>query len=424
MAVTVSGNNTVSISIADSNAIAVNVGQVQQSGVSAYGGIGPTLVVSGTHTAYIGTIGINPFVAGPNITITQSAGNITFSGRNPQTPTTIVSVTGGDGDLVTLADDLDELNSRVSTVDRKTLDVNTPSGRLVASGAGGRLVTASSYVSSVMGRTGTVTLTTIDITGANGARCAFEKQGATWADTPVVYPENVTNRNDFQGSVVVGSISMWDGPAERAWFSCNDEEVYVHPNYADSFRSEINAAPASHSHGNIAPSGSVGTAAGKILVTLVGGVVTAVSSISTAQITNFTATAGAVKSVNGKTGDVVISQSDIESTLGNSDLVGDLAELNTTLDSVSLKFPPVAVPANRGLVSSNDGPGGAFRIKTSSGFVHTLNACTGTVTLVGGTSISITPNATSSRITISYTGDGGGGPGGGSPIWPALILGG
>jgi hypothetical protein len=152
--------------------------------------------------------------------------------------------------------------------------------------------------------------------------------------------------------------------------------------------------------------------------------VTAVASISTAQITNFTATAGAVKSVNGKTGDVVIEQTDIASIFGTDDLSGDLQELSGEIGTISSKFPQSAVPSSRGLVSSNDGPGGAFRINTSSGFVHTLNACTGTVTLVGGTSISITPNATSSRITISYTGDGGGGPGGGSPIWPALILGG
>jgi len=416
MAVTVSGNNTVSISIADSNAIAVNVGQVQQSGVSAYGGIGPTLVVSGTHTAYIGTIGINPFIAGPNITITQSAGNITFSGRDPQTPTTMVSWTGGDADQVTLADDLIYLNDRVDTVAIKTLDVNTLPGRLVASGSGGRLVTASSYVSSVMGRTGTVTLTTIDITGANGARCAFEKQGDQWADTPVVYPESVTNRNDFQGSVVVGSIAMWDGPAERAWFSCNDEDVYVHANYADSFRSQINAAPVSHSHGNITPSGSVGTAAGKILVTLTGGAVTAVASISTTQITNFAASANAVASVNGKTGAVTIVQSDITGTLGNSSLAGDIS-------SLSNKFPQSTVAVGKGLVSSNSGPGGTFQIKTSSGFVHTLNGCTGTVSIYPGANISIVNNTTLNRITITASGGGGGG-GGVTALWPALILGG
>lgn len=423
MGVSVSGDNTVSISITDSNAIAVNVGQVQQSGVTAYGGIGPTIVVSGTHTAYIGTIGINPFVAGPNITITQSAGNITFSGRDPQTPTTIVSVTGGGGDFVTLADDIGELNSRIDATIQRTLPTIAPAGIPVISGPSGSIRTASSYVSSVMGRTGTVTLTTLDITQANGARCGYDRDGTYWSSGPFYTPASAGSVNDLGGSIVLSTLSAWDGPAARAWLLANDQEVYVHPNYTDSFRSAIYAAQESHSHGNITPTGRVGTAAGKILVTLSNGVVTAATSISTTQITNYTATAGAVKSVNNKTGDVVLGQSDIASTLGNSDLGGDLAELQTSVGAVEVKFPTSAVPSSRGLVSSNNGPGGAFQIRTSSGFVHTLNGCTGTVTLVAGSSISITPNATSSRVTISYTGSGGGGPVN-SPIWPALILGG
>lgn len=418
MAVTVSGDNTVSISITDANAIAVNVGQVQQSGVNAYGGIGPTIVVSGTHTAFIGTIGINPFIAGPNITITQSAGNITFSGRDPQTPTTMVSWTGGDGDQVTLADDLIYLNDRVDIVAIKTLDVNTPPGRLVASGSGGRLVTASSYVSSVFGRTGTVTISTLDITKASGARCAYDFQGSSWASGPFFTPDSATSVNDLGGSIVLSSSSLWDGPSARTWLSANDGSVSVNPVYADSFRSEILAADQSHSHGNITPSGSVGTAAGKILVTLSGGVVTAVASISTTQITNFAASANAVASVNGKTGAVTIVQSDITGTLGNSSLAGDIS-------SLSNKFPQSAVSADKGLVSSNSGPGGTFQIKTSSGFVHTLNNCIGTVTIVPGPNVSISNNTTLNRITITASGgDGGGGGGGVTALWPALILGG
>jgi hypothetical protein len=424
MGVSVSGDNTVSISITDSNAIAVNVGQVQQSGVTAYGGIGPTIVVSGTHTAYIGTIGINPFVAGPNITVTQSAGNITISGRDPQTPTTMVSWTGGDADQVTLADDLIYLNDRVDIVAIKTLDVNTPPGRLVASGSGGRLVTASSYVSSVMGRTGTVTLTTLDITQANGARCGYDRDGTYWSSGPFYTPASAGSVNDLGGSIVLSTLSAWDGPAARAWLLANDEEVYVHPNYAASFRSAIYAAPESHSHGNITPTGSVGTAAGKILVTLANGVVTAATSISTTQITNYTATSGAVRSVNSKTGDVVIDQTDIESTMGNSDLSGDLGELSGNISDVFARFPQSAVPANKGLVSSNDAPGGVFRIKTSSGFVHTLNGCTGTVSIYPGANISISNNTTLNRITITASGSDGGGSGGVTAIWPALIFGG
>lgn len=425
MAVTVSGDNTVSISITEANAIAVDVGQVQQSGVTAYGGIGPTIVVSGTHTAYIGTIGINPFVAGPNITVTQSAGNITISGRDPQTPTTIVSVTGGGGDFETLADDISEIKNVAEAVIAWQLPLFAPVGIPLVSGPSRRISTASSYVSSVMGRTGTVTLTTVDITGASGARCGYDKAGSVWSSGPFYTPASASSVNDLGGSIVLSTLSMWDGPSNRAWFYANKDEVYVHPDYASPLRTAISAANSSHTHGNITASGSVGTAAGKILVTLANGVVTAATSISTTQITNFTATAGAVKSVNGQVGDVTIGPTDIGSTLGNDNLGVDMAELQNGIGAVEAKFPVSAVPAGRVLVSSNEGNNGLFRIKASAGFVHSISGCTGTVTINAGTDIKITKNVSDSSITVSYTGAGGGGTGGGgNAIWPALILGG
>jgi hypothetical protein len=390
--------------------------------VSAYGGIGPTLVVSGTHTAYIGTIGINPFVAGPGISITQSAGNITISGHAPQTPTTIVSVTGGDGDQETLADDLIAIGGRIDQVISWQLPYNAPAGIPLVSAAGRSLRTASSYVSSVMGRTGTVTLTTLDITKASGARCAYQLDGSSWSSVPFVLPGVASSISGLSGSIVVSSLSLWD--SGRAWLASNNEEVQVHPNYVDSFRSAIKAADTFHSHGSISSSGAVGSASGKILVTSSGGQVTAVSSISTTQITNYTATSGAVRSVNGKTGAVVIDQTDIDSTMGNGDLSGDLSELSGLVTDLSNKlpsYPAYQTPLNKGLISSSDG--GVFRIKTSSGFVHTLNGCTGTATIVAGPNVSISNNTTLNRITITASG-GGNGASTKASLWPALILGG
>jgi hypothetical protein len=417
MAVTVSGDNTVSISITEANAIAVDVGQVQQSGVTAYGGIGPTIVVSGTHTAFIGTIGINPFVAGPNITVTQSAGNITISGRDPQTPTTIVSVTGVSGK--TLFDD-------VSTVIGRLTPTNAPTSVPLVSGPSGSIRTASSYVSSVSGRTGAVSLAVADITTSPGV---VTLTNAVVSSSLTVGKVAFTANSDNSVSIDhivdnAGIARLADNLIElNASVYLNNEIAFSDDGVRDASRVALGAAAASHSHGNIASGGSVGTAAGRILVTLANGVVTAATSISTTQITNFASAAGAVKSVNGQVGTVTIGQADIGSIFGNDNLGGDLVQLSTELEYVEDKFPNSAVPAGRVLVSSNEGSGGAFRIKASTGFVHSIGGCTGTVTINAGTDIKITKNTSNSSITVAYSGSGGGGSGG-NAIWPALILGG
>jgi hypothetical protein len=378
--------------------------------VSAYGGIGPTLVVSGTHTAYIGTIGINPFIAGPNITITQSAGNITFSGRNPQTPTTIVSVTGVSGK--TLYDD-------VSTVIGRLTPTNAPTSVPLISGPSGSIRTASSYVSSVSGRTGAISLTVADITTSSGlVTLTNAVVNSSLTVGKVAFTANGDDSVSIDHIVDGASIArIADNAIElNSVVYLNSDIEFGGDAGASYFRVKLGAAAASHSHGNITPNGSVGTAAGKILVTLTGGAVTAVASISTTQITNFAASANAVASVNGKTGAVVIVQSDITGTLGNSSLAGDIS-------SLSNKFPQSAVAVDKGLVSSNSGPGGTFQIKTSSGFVHTLNGCTGTTTIVAGPNVSISNNTTLNRITITASG-GGTGASTKASLWPALILGG
>jgi hypothetical protein len=189
----------------------------------------------------------------------------------------------------------------------------------------------------------------------------------------------------------------------------------MNQNYLQPFRDAIAAAAYDHSHGNLTASGKVGTAAGQILVTLAGGTVTATQAISTTQITDFAAAAGAVKTVNGMTGTVVVSQSKIASVLGND-------SLETDMTSVDARFPSGYVAPGVGIVASSEGPGGAFRLKGSTGFVHSLAGCTGTVTLMAGANVTISANQELNRVTISAAG----GSGGVSVVklWPAIILGG
>lgn len=411
MSVVVSGDNTVSVSIVDGPAIAVDVAQTSQSGVDAYGGIGPTVVVTGSATSVVGVAGVNPFVAGPNITITTTGGNITVIGEDPQTPDTIESAIGGT--LVTLNDDIDYLDEKIDVVGNRLPPLSPwpASGVPIVAGASGTLRTATSYVASVMGRTGTVTLTLTDIVGAGGARSALT--GGSIASPDV--------------SLVLGSFSLWDDSQQTAWISADQGQVFVDGNYKSSLISAMGAAADSHSHGAVSSSGSVGTTSGRVLVTTTGGAITATIAISTAQISNFSTAASLaspVASVNGKTGAVTVTQYDIASEFGNDDLRGDLAEMQAITGSLEQKFPQGYVPAGKGLVSSYDAPGGVFAIRSSSGFVHTLNGCTGTVTIMAGPNITITPNASLSRITISSTGGGSGGPATGVAIWPSIIFGG
>jgi hypothetical protein len=367
MAVTILGDNTVSVAIVDSNAISVEVGEAPQTGVDAYGGIGPTIVVSGTHTAFIGSIGINPFVAGPNITITQSAGNIIISGASP------TSVLG----LATLADDVTNIDGRLDSVETVLPGASAIQGVPLVVNSSGNIRTASSYVASVNGRTGTITLNAASVTAVSNVN------GRTGVYVALV-AEDIAIATD--GSYIATDMSIESALASLD-SAVNDIDTNglldIHP-------------PISHTH-------------------------------STTSITSFASAVraiGNVVSVSGKTGAVTLSQSDISSTLGTSDLAGDLLELQTVTGSVEAKFPTSAVPAGSVLTASNDGPDGTFRIKAVEGFVHSIAGCTGTVTLVQGTNITITPDVAQNQITISSTGGGGGGGTPVAAIWPALILGG
>jgi hypothetical protein len=367
MAVTVSGDNSVSVAIVDSNAISVEVGQAPQTGVDAYGGIGPTIVVSGTHTAFIGTIGINPFVAGPNITISQSAGNITVSGVAPQS---VLSLREDEsGTLVTLGDDVQLLAGRISGIFNRLPVSGAARGVPLVLNADDEILPASSYVASVNGRTGTITLNAASVTAVSSVN------GKTGVNVALV-AEDIAIVTD--GSYIATDMSI-ESALQNLDAAVNDIDTNgllgIHP-------------PISHSHST----------------TSITGFASAVRAI------------GNVVSVSGKTGAVTLSQADIASQSGNTNLQADLA-------AVAGKFPVGVIPSGRVLTSSNDGVDGAFQIKAATGFVHSIAGCTGTVTLVQGANITITPNVAQNKITISSTGGGGGTPGV-AAIWPALILGG
>lgn len=358
MAVTILGDNTVSVAIVDSNAISVDVGQAPQTGVDAYGGIGPTIVVSGTSSAFIGSIGINPFVAGPNITITQSAGNIIVSGVAP------TSVLG----LATLADDVTNIDGRLDSVETVLPGASAIQGVPLVVNSSGNIRTASSYVASVNGRTGTITLNAASVTAVS----------------------------NVQGKTGAVSLSAGDIPQTiDGYYIATDDSI------DDAFRKLDEAVGDIETNGLLGIHPAIGHSHSTTSIT---GFATAVRAI------------GNVVSVSGKTGAVTLSQADIASQSGNTNLQADLA-------AVAGKFPVGVIPSGRVLTSSNDGVDGAFQIKAVAGFVHSIAGCTGTVTIVAGSNITITPNAASSRITISATGGGGGG-GGVAAIWPALILGG
>lgn len=135
------GSSPVSVTSGAQNTNAV---QVQVSP-----GIGPSIVVNGTSTSVVGTAGINPFIAGDNITITTTGGGITVIGRDPP----VLSVNGRTGSVVLSVVDLTAASAS------HTHDTAEISGLTEA-------VQAISPVASVHGRTGAVFLSVIDITAA------------------------------------------------------------------------------------------------------------------------------------------------------------------------------------------------------------------------------------------------------------------
>jgi hypothetical protein len=147
--------------------------------VSISAGIGPSVIVNGTSTAIVGTAGVNPFVAGANITITTTGGGITVIGRDPP----VHSVNGKSGTVVLSVTDLTAaaVSHTHTTTDIAAFSAAAASFSPVQSVAGrtgsvaltttdiaGLTSTIQTYgrVVSVQGKTGTVTLSVIDLTAA------------------------------------------------------------------------------------------------------------------------------------------------------------------------------------------------------------------------------------------------------------------
>jgi len=137
--------------------------------VSVSPGLGASVVVNGTATSIVGTAGINPFIAGANITITTTGGGITVIGRNPP----VYSVQGMTGTVVLTPATISAANL-VHTHSTSDIDLFTTAARL------------ASPVQSVAGRTGIVTLTTTDVAAFTAAASAASPVQSVAGRTGVV----------------------------------------------------------------------------------------------------------------------------------------------------------------------------------------------------------------------------------------------
>lgn len=130
--------------------MSVSVGGSGSVSVSVSGGIGPSIIVNGTSTAVVGSLGINPFVAGQNVTITTTGGAITILAANPR----VYSVQGRTGTVTIQAVDIG-----AAAADHTHTTTSIP--ELVST------IRSQSMVVSVQGKAGTVTLTAADVTAAS-----------------------------------------------------------------------------------------------------------------------------------------------------------------------------------------------------------------------------------------------------------------
>lgn len=147
--------------------VTITNGNAIQVGISA--GIGPTVVVNGTSTSIVGTAGVNPFVAGANITITTTGGGITVIGRDPP----VYSVNGKSGTVVLSVVDI---TAAAASHTHLTSEISSFSAA------------AASFapVQSVAGRAGAVSLTTADVSGLTAAIQTFAKVASVQGKTGTV----------------------------------------------------------------------------------------------------------------------------------------------------------------------------------------------------------------------------------------------
>lgn len=163
----------VSAGSAGQSQVGVNVGAANAVQVGTSAGVGPPIVVTGSGTTLVGVAGINPFVAGPNITLTTAGGSITIAGPEPR---------------------VHSVNFKTGTVLLSVVDLTAAAAVHTHTTAQIALFSAAaagfSPVQSVAGKTGDVTIETSDIEGLDEALQASGKvssvQGKTGAVTLTV----------------------------------------------------------------------------------------------------------------------------------------------------------------------------------------------------------------------------------------------
>lgn len=300
MPVTVGTNETISVSVSGQSGIALAV----QSG------IGPTIISTGTATSVLGAMGVQPFIAGANITLTTAGGGITILAADAPVKT----VNGKTGFVVISASDVTaapEVHSHTTT---------QVTGLTAA-------IQSFANVRSVQGRTGDVVLNTFDFASPDGW-IRFDNLAVT-SDSDqhvkiqnnggmvVSYDENLVFAAGDQGITINGPISFFGTPTEAA-------------SKRDATLSALGGVTSSHTH-------------------------------TASQISNLTTVANVV-SVQGKTGAVSISRADLTAaaevhTHATTEIVGFASHKHSTSDISNLDSYPIVRSLNEGTGSIVLAPG-------------------------------------------------------------------
>ena len=419
-----SGASSVSVSsgvaplpvvVTDGPSISVDVAQSQLSGVDVYGGIGPTIFVNGTMTGVIGTIGINPFLAGPNITISTAGGSITVIGRDPP----VYSVQGKTGTVSLVVADL---TAAAASHTHSTTDIS------------GLTTTIKTFanVYSVQGKTGTVSLVVADLTAA----AASHTHSTTDISGLTTTIRSVSPVFSVQGKTGTVSLVVADLTAAAASHTHSTTDISGLTTTIQAFShvfsvqgktgtvslvvADLTAAAASHTHSTTDISGltttiksfaNVFSVQGKTgTVTLSGDDI--VSSVDGYYVT----TDDTLNQVVFKLDTAIDEKSDKASVLGLGDLPSDVYYIAGRTSTMDARFPLGLGHQGKGLIVSNEN---YTKIATSDGFVHSLRGCTGTVSLQGGANVNI--SVSGNTITISAAANTNAVA---ASLWPAFILGG
>lgn len=177
MSVTVSGSGSISVSVS--------------------GGVGPAIVVSGTSTAVVGTLGVNPFAAGANITITTTGGSYTIIGANPP----VYSVQGMTGTVVLQA-------ATIGAASASHLHSTANITGITA------LIQSYGNVLSVQGRTGVVSLSVADFSAAASTH-THSTTSISGFTAAIVSLSPVASVNGQTGAITISAVPSQSGNAGK-----------------------------------------------------------------------------------------------------------------------------------------------------------------------------------------------------------------